>query len=83
MDSAANRRLVSRGATVAVNPLVAVQSDIDDSMQPRQVSTQIEQAPRPLEARMRPGYHIEVDNGNTACAGRNRGNRTRQRSLTA
>jgi len=38
-----------------------VQSDIDDSMQPREVSTQIEQAPRPLEARMRPGYHIEVD----------------------
>ena len=41
-------------------PTITVQSDIDESLQPPEVSTQIAQALKPLEAALPDGYHIEV-----------------------
>ena len=41
-------------------PTITVQSDIDESLQPPEVSTQVAQALQPLEAKLPAGYHIEV-----------------------
>jgi multidrug efflux pump subunit AcrB len=41
-------------------PTITVQSDIDESFQPPEVSTQVAQALQPLEAKLPAGYHIEV-----------------------
>src|SRR5262249_4839465 len=41
-------------------PTITVQSDIDESLQPPEVSTQIAQALKPLDATLPDGYHIEV-----------------------
>ncbi len=41
-------------------PTITVQSDIDETLQPPQVSTEIEQALRPIVAALPSGYHIET-----------------------
>jgi multidrug efflux pump subunit AcrB len=41
-------------------PTVTVQSDIDEEFQPPEVSLQLAQALKPLEATFPPGYHIEM-----------------------
>jgi multidrug efflux pump subunit AcrB len=41
-------------------PTITVQSDIDESLQPPEVSMQIAQALKPLEATLPDGYHIEM-----------------------
>ncbi len=41
-------------------PTITVQSDIGESLQPPEVSTQIAQALKPLEATLPDGYHIEM-----------------------
>src|SRR5262249_17225053 len=41
-------------------PTITVESDIDESLQPPQVSAEIEQALKPIEASLPPGYHIEM-----------------------
>ncbi|HVJ41586.1 MAG TPA: efflux RND transporter permease subunit [Dongiaceae bacterium] len=41
-------------------PTITVQSDIDEAMQPPEVSMEIETALKPLEASLPAGYHIET-----------------------
>jgi multidrug efflux pump subunit AcrB len=41
-------------------PTINVQSDIDESLQPPEVSMQVARALKPLEAALPDGYHIEV-----------------------
>jgi multidrug efflux pump subunit AcrB len=41
-------------------PTITVQSDIDETLQPPQVSAQIEQALQPLVASLPPGYSVEM-----------------------
>ena len=41
-------------------PTITVESDIDERLQPPQVSAEVEQALKPIEATLPPGYHIEM-----------------------